>query len=268
MLALLSPAKTMDMSPSATTTKSKPSSLLSKRTEEILAALKKMPAKELKRMMKLSDELTKQTAERFAKFKAQPSKAACLAFDGPAFRGFAAKGFSKADEKHAQRSVRILCALYGVLKPYDLIRPYRLEMTSKLRGSTMYDVWGDSITDALAKDLKASKAKFLVNCASQEFWKAVRLRKLPTSVKVITCDFAGPSSLVKQARGAMCKYIVQKRVKDPAGLKKFTGDAQNRFAFNAAKSSDSKLMFTRGGATKRKTVEAAPGSKKRKRTHK
>ncbi|CAE7386526.1 yaaA [Symbiodinium sp. CCMP2456] len=123
MLALLSPAKTLDMSPSATTTKSTPSALLSKRTEEILASLKKMPAKELKKMMKLSDELAKQTAERFAKFKAQPSKASCLAFDGPAFRGFAAKSFSKADEKQAQASVRILCALYGVLKPYDLIRP-------------------------------------------------------------------------------------------------------------------------------------------------
>eukprot|EP00439_Symbiodinium_sp_Y106_P086388 s383_g32.t3 len=117
----------------------------------------------------------------FAKFKAQPSKAACLAFDGPAFRGFAAKSFSKADEKQAQASVRILCALYGVLKPYDLIRPYRLEMTSKLRGKTMYDVWGDTITDALTKELKLSKAKFLVNCASQEFWKAVRPKKLPSS---------------------------------------------------------------------------------------
>jgi len=253
------------MSPSASNTKSTPSSLLSKRTEEILASLKKMPAKELKKMMKLSDELAKQTAERFAKFKAQPSKAACLAFDGPAFRGFAAKSFSKADEKQAQASVRILCALYGVLKPYDLIRPYRLEMTSKLRGKTMYDVWGDTITDALTKELKLSKAKFLVNCASQEFWKAVRPKKLPSSVQVVSCEFSGPSSLVKQARGAMCKYIVQKRVKTPADLKKFTGDAKNRFAFNAAKSSNSKLVFTRGGAAKRKSVEAL-WPKKRRRT--
>ncbi|CAE7759121.1 hypothetical protein AK812_SmicGene38651 [Symbiodinium microadriaticum] len=171
-----------------------------------------------------------------------------LAFDGPAFRGFAAKTFSKADEKQAQASVRILPSpryrkrfdlIYcvckpsaQVLKPYDLIRPYRLEMTSKLRGKTMYDVWGDTITDALAKELKLSKAKFLVNC-----------------VQVVSCEFSGPSSLVKQARGAMCKYIVQKRIKNPADLKKFTGDAKNRFAFNAAKSSNSKLVFTRGGGS-------------------
>ncbi|CAE7767568.1 unnamed protein product, partial [Symbiodinium pilosum] len=92
--------------------------------------------------------------------------------------------------------------------------------------------------------------------------KQVARSTLKAGVQAVTCDFAGPSSLVKQARGAMCKYIVQKRVKDPNGLKKFTGDEKNRFAFNAAKSSNSKLVFTRGGAKKRKAVEA-PGQKRR-----
>mmetsp|Transcript_40535 Transcript_40535/g.94122 ORF Transcript_40535/g.94122 Transcript_40535/m.94122 type:complete len:267 (+) Transcript_40535:118-918(+) len=263
MLALLAPAKTMDMSSVSTTTKSTPA--LSKHTEELLSVLKKLPAKDLKKMMSLSDELTRQTAERYAKFKAQPSKVACLAFDGPAFRGLGAKDFSKEDEKHAQKSIRILCALYGVLRPYDQIRPYRLEMAAKLktsRGATMYDFWGDDLTKALAKELTSGKIKYLVNCASQEFWKAVRPKKLPQGVKVITCDFDGPSSLVKQARGSMCRYIVQKRIKDPTGLKKFTGDSKNRYAFNPGKSTDSKLAFTRGGAKKRKAVEAPRAGKK------
>jgi len=263
MLALLSPAKTMDMSPTAGP-KSMP--VLSKHAEELVSILKKLPATELKRMMSLSSELTKLTAERYAKFKSQPSKAACLAFDGPAFRGFNASTFSKAEQKSAQESVRILCALYGVLRPYDGIRPYRLEMASKLktsRGKSMYEFWGDLITDAIAKDVKAGKIKFLVNCASQEFWKAIRPKRLPAGLKVVTCDFSGPSSLVKQARGSMCRFIVTKRIKDPAGLKKFSGDEKNRFSFNAAKSSDSKLVFVPAG--KKRPAESSQGGAKRRR---
>ncbi|CAJ1364294.1 unnamed protein product [Effrenium voratum] len=237
----------MDMAP-AKSSKSQPQ--LAKHTEELLKVLKKLPAAELKRMMGLSPELTKQTAARFANFKKQPSKAACLAFDGPAFRGLGAKDFSKAEEKLAQSSIRILCALYGVLRPYDCIRPYRLEMASKLktaRGKSMYDFWGEVITDAIIKDLKASKAKVLVNLASQEFFKCIKPSKIKgAGVKLVTVDFSGPSALVKQARGSMCRFMVKKRIKDPAGLKKFTGDGKSRFVFSAAKSSEQKLVFTQG----------------------
>lgn len=255
----------MDMRPAASP-KSTP--VLSKHSEELVSILKKLPAAELKRMMSLSGELTKLTAERYAKFKSQPSKAACLAFDGPAFRGLNASTFSKAEQKHAQASVRILCALYGVLRPFDSIRPYRLEMASKLktsRGKSMYEFWGDLITDAIAKEVKAAKIKWLVNCASQEFWKAIRPKRLPAGLKVVTCDFSGPSSLVKQARGSMCRYIVTKRIKDPAGLKKFTGDEKNRFAFNAAKSSDSKLVFVPAGKKRPAESSKAEGTAAKRR---
>ncbi|CAK9021916.1 unnamed protein product [Durusdinium trenchii] len=261
MLALLSPAKTMDMTPSPSGLKSKP--LLQKQAEALVSILKKLPAAELQRMMSVSKDLAQQTAARYSKFTSQPSKAACLAFDGPAFRGLRASMFSKAEQKQAQTSLRILCALYGVLKPYDGIRPYRLEMASKLktsRGKTMYEFWGDQITAALAKDLKAGKIKYLVNCASQEFWKSIQPKKLPPGVRVVTCEFSGPSSLVKQARGSMCRFIVTKRIKDPAGLKKFTGDDKNRWSFQVGRSSESKLVFAPG---KKRAAEDAKASSKR-----
>ncbi|CAK9004484.1 unnamed protein product [Durusdinium trenchii] len=290
MLALLSPAKTMDMTPSPSGLKSKP--LLQKQAEALVSILKKLPAAELQRMMSVSKDLAQQTAARYSKFTSQPSKvmpvhyvlqrlidAHCnlalvvesrrcplrssLAFDGPAFRGLRASMFSKAEQKQAQASLRILCALYGVLKPYDGIRPYRLEMASKLktsRGKTMYEFWGDQITAALAKDLKAGKIKYLVNCASQEFWKSIQPKKLPPGVRVVTCEFSGPSSLVKQARGSMCRFIVTKRIKDPAGLKKFTGDDKNRWSFQVGRSSESKLVFAPG---KKRAAEDAKASSKR-----
>eukprot|EP00913_Durusdinium_trenchii_P028094 g26340.t1 len=190
--------------------------------------------------------------QRYSKFTSQPSKAACLAFDGPAFRGLRASMFSKAEQKQAQTSLRILCALYGVLKPYDGIRPYRLEMASKFQMCRH-------------QDLKAGKIKYLVNCASQEFWKSIQPKKLPPGVRVVTCEFSGPSSLVKQARGSMCRFIVTKRIKDPAGLKKFTGeeeggDDKNRWSFQVGRSSESKLVFAPG---KKRAAEDAKASSKR-----
>ncbi|CAK9004391.1 unnamed protein product [Durusdinium trenchii] len=289
MLALLSPAKTMDMTPSPSGLKSKP--LLQKQAE--VGSLERGPREHLEEASGCGapeDDERQQgprTADRGEVFEVHVAAlqgsllidAHCnlalvvesrrcplrssLAFDGPAFRGLRASMFSKAEQKQAQTSLRILCALYGVLKPYDGIRPYRLEMASKLktsRGKTMYEFWGDQITAALAKDLKAGKIKYLVNCASQEFWKSIQPKKLPPGVRVVTCEFSGPSSLVKQARGSMCRFIVTKRIKDPAGLKKFTGDDKNRWSFQVGRSSESKLVFAPG---KKRAAEDAKASSKR-----
>ncbi|CAE8594909.1 unnamed protein product, partial [Polarella glacialis] len=173
-----------------------------------------------------------------------------LAFDGPAYRGLRANDFKEADRSVAQGCIRILCGLYGVLRPFDLIRPYRLEMGTKiktLRGNSLYDFWGDDISVSLAQDLKAAKPKILVNCASQEYWKSIRTAKLPTGVRVVTCDFPGPSVFAKKARGMMCRHIVTNRVTTVDGLKNFNGDGEDRFAFSPGKSSADKLVFLRTG---------------------
>merc|ERR1719476_1171817 len=102
--------------------------------------------------MGLSADLARLNVERYRTFASQPKKQACLAFDGPAFRGLSAGDFSEAEQKFAQSHIRILCGLYGVLRPYDDIRPYRLEMGTKLQtsgSSTLYEFWGDSITNEL-----------------------------------------------------------------------------------------------------------------------
>jgi len=260
MIAVLSPAKTLDMSPAKPPgPKSLPA--MAKRAEELLPVLKKLSVADLKKMMGLSDELAKLNAERYAKFQSQVSKPACLAFDGPAFRGLAAGDFSQADYKEAQGCIRILCGLYGVLKPLDSIRPYRLEMGTKLKtskGNSLYDFWGDDITEHLSKELAGKKKPILVNCASQEYWKSVRPKKLPKGVVVVTCDFPGPAVFAKKARGMMCRHIVKNRVTDVEGLKKFVGDDVDRYSFNASKSTATKLTFLRvgGGAAKKRPAMA------------
>mmetsp|Transcript_53412 Transcript_53412/g.95851 ORF Transcript_53412/g.95851 Transcript_53412/m.95851 type:complete len:270 (+) Transcript_53412:22-831(+) len=268
MIAVLSPAKTLDMSPvKSLGLKSSPAMV--KRAEELLPLLKKLTVPELKKMMGLSDDLAKLNAERYAKFSSQPSKAACLAFDGPAFRGLSAGDFSQADQKIAQGSIRILCGLYGVLRPLDSIRPYRLEMGTKMktpRGTSLYDFWGDEITEQLSKELADKKTPILVNCASQEYWKSVRPKKLPKGVLVVTCDFPGPAVFAKKARGMMCRHIVKQRVTDVGGLKKFVGDDVDRYSFCASKSTATKLTFLRvGGAMKRPAAALGEDQAKKRR---
>lgn len=215
--------------------------------------MKKMKASDLKKAMGISDQLAKLNAERYAKFEKQPSKQACLAFDGPAYRGMHAEDFSAQDQSFAQGSIRVLSGLYGVLRPFDTVQPYRLEMGTKLatsRGKTLYDFWGDDIAKRLGEELKGKKV--LVNCASQEYWKAVRPTVLPKSVQVITCDFPGPAVYAKKARGMMCRHIVKKRASRVEDLKGFKGEGVDAYIFSAAKSTASKLVFLRskgkGGA--------------------
>lgn len=250
MLAVLSPAKTMDMGATSCKLHSKPP--LASKAEELLPALKKLGAGELKRSMGLSDDLAQLNVDRYKNFHRQQAKQACLAFDGPAYKGLQAEDFSAAEQAYAQKHLRILCGLYGVLRPYDDIRPYRLEMGLKFStgsAKSLYEFWGDAITDLLAADMSQASGgtgpRILVNCASQEYWKSVRPKKLPPNVKVVVCDFPGPTVFAKRARGLMCRHIVRARVTDIEGLKKFAGEGEDRYTFSASKSSESKLVFIR-----------------------
>jgi len=268
LVAVLSPAKTLDMKKTDCKLSSKAQMI--KQAEELLPSLQKLTAADLKKLMGLSDSLAKLNVDRYKNFSKQDPKQAALAFDGPAYRGLQAEDFNNVDQKYAQQTIRILCGLYGVLRPYDQIKPYRLEMGVKIathKGKSLYDFWGDSITSYLDKELtEGTGPKILVNCASQEYWKSVQTKVLPKDVRIITCDFPGPSVYAKKARGLMCRHIVKHRVKDVAGLKTFQGEGEDKYCFDTKKSTESKLVFVRSaGGGKRKLEEKAESPAKRKK---
>jgi len=239
MICVLSPAKAMDLSGGPNCgVMSQP---VMKDTAKLLQICKKLSKGDLKKMMSLSDAIAAKDFERYQKWEKNACKATCLAMDGPAYRGFEGTSLSTDERKIAQSKVRVLSGLYGVLKPFDAIRPYRLEMGSKLttdRGSTLYDYWGDAIAKELAKG-----AKVIINAASQEYWKAVRVESL--GVPVVTVDFPGPAVYAKKARGLICRYAVKKNCKKAEDLKGFTGAPGDCYAFDASKSTETKYVFKR-----------------------
>jgi len=265
---LLSPAKAMDLSgPPNMGVMSKPEV---KDSAELLKVCKKLTAGDLKKLMGVSDAIAKKDYERYQSWDKLPFKAACLAMDGPAYRGFDGGSLTPAERKTAQAKVRILSGLYGALKPYDAIRPYRMEMGSKLktsRGGSLYDFWGNTIASHVTKG-----AKLIVNAASQEYWKSVE--KKTGNVPVLTIDFPGPSVFAKKARGLICRYAVKKNCTKATDLKGFTGQPGDSYAFDAKASTESKYVFRRvagkaaakeaGGKRKGGGADGEGPSKKRK----
>eukprot|EP00927_Polykrikos_kofoidii_P053511 TRINITY_DN48122_c0_g1_i1.p1 TRINITY_DN48122_c0_g1~~TRINITY_DN48122_c0_g1_i1.p1 ORF type:complete len:285 (-),score=51.26 TRINITY_DN48122_c0_g1_i1:26-880(-) len=270
LLMILSPAKTLNMSPEKGVKSPKPTvPNMAAHTKELIARAKMLSKAEIKKLMALSEELAKLNYDRFQTFEKQETKEACLAFDGPAFRGLDASTLTADEASFSQSHLRILSGLYGVLLPYDLIRPYRLEMGRKLdnnRAKDLYGFWGEHISNQLLKALAAAgKGKsgdgIVVNCASQEYFKAVNLKVLrDAGVKVVTVDFPGPAVYAKKARGMMCRHIIKTRVTTVEGLKSFVGDQVDVYSFDAKASKDDKLVFNRktcvGGGQKRKAGEA------------
>ncbi|MCA0849125.1 peroxide stress protein YaaA [Salipiger thiooxidans] len=210
---------------------------------------------DLKGLMGLSDDLAKLNRDRFRDFSAEPEAAvlrpAALGFAGDTYQGLEAASLDADEMAWAQDHLRILSGLYGVLRPLDGIQQYRLEMGSKLktrRGKDLYAWWGDSIAKALNADAEARGTEVLVNCASQEYFGAVDRKAL--KLRVITPQFMedkdGASKIVsfyaKKARGAMARYIVQRRLTDPDALQDFDSGG---YAFNEALSKPDQPVFTR-----------------------
>jgi cytoplasmic iron level regulating protein YaaA (DUF328/UPF0246 family) len=252
MLILLSPAKNLDWSaPLAGLEMSTPA--FAKEAAALAAIAKKLKAEDLKRLMELSDKLADLNVARFKAFAAKPApeavKHAVLAFNGEVYQGLKAKTLSPDDLAWAQDRLRILSGLYGLLRPLDAIQPYRLEMGIKIanpRGEDLYDYWGDRIAKRLNADLAGGDV--IVNLASDEYFSAVDRKAL--KAKIITPKFldvkdgkARPVFLfVKQARGLMARYAIDKRIDDPATLVKFNSGG---YKFDAKASSETDWVFVR-----------------------
>ncbi|MEM9942379.1 MAG: peroxide stress protein YaaA [Planctomycetota bacterium] len=233
MLAILSPAKSLDFeSPSPTDEVTKPQLL--KRTGELMNVVRDLSPKDLSNLMSISDKLAELNFERNQEWKkshtAKNSKVCLFAFQGDVYQGLEADSFNKTQIRFCQKHVRILSGLYGVLRPLDLIQPYRLEMGTKLKtehGDRLYDFWGGDIHSLLASELKTLKSKFLVNLASKEYSDSAKLKQL--QVPVISPAFKdwknGKYKIIsfyaKKARGMMVKYMVDQKVKTLEDLQGF-----------------------------------------------
>jgi cytoplasmic iron level regulating protein YaaA (DUF328/UPF0246 family) len=232
MLLVISPAKTLDYSHPEYSAHTQPD--FTSEVKDLVGVLRKKSATQISKLMHLSDSLSILNEERYQTFtdtfSPDNSKQAILAFKGEVYAKMEADNFTAEDLEFAQQHLRILSGLYGLLKPLDLIQPYRLEMGTKLKtkkGDTLYDYWGTKISKALNA---AGEGRTLVNLASQEYFKAVDKKTL--KLPIITIHFKehreGNYQVVgffaKQARGLMTRYAIQNRITDPEQLKVFQED--------------------------------------------
>ena len=234
MIAVLSPAKSLDFTTPPSTELYSTGDFLDQ-ADLLVERARQLKPKQLSKLMSISDKLAELNHERFAEYEAplEPSaqtKQAALAFTGDTYVGFDAPSMSDDDLAFAQQHVRILSGLYGLLRPMDLIRPYRLEMGSSLknsRGKNLYAFWGDRLGEALGEALEESGSRVVVKCASNEYFSAVE-GKIPDA-RVITPVFKdwknGQYKIIsfyaKQARGAMAAHMVRNRITSPDELKTF-----------------------------------------------
>ncbi|MHA1598679.1 MAG: peroxide stress protein YaaA [Alphaproteobacteria bacterium] len=235
MLAIVSPAKKLDFSDLTRPIDATQPEFL-EQSGELIKAARKLSRSDLQRLMQLSDKLTELNFQRFKDFKTPFTKAnakpAALTFSGDTYVGLDAPSLSDDDLAYAQDHLRILSGLYGMLRPLDLMQPYRLEMGRRLNtahASDLYEFWGDDLSDAIDEIVVGHPDPVVVNLASNEYFKAVRPRHMKS--RVITPVFKevkdGEARVLglfaKRARGMMARYMIQNRIDRPDDLKKFTG---------------------------------------------
>ncbi len=250
MLAVISPAKTLDYKrPFPPLQPTRP--VFEGDAAALAQAAAKMSPKKLGALMHISDSLAKLNVDRFRNFPDLPERPAIYAFAGDVYAGFEVHSLDEEAVLFAQDHVRILSGLYGLLRPLDQIRPYRLEMGTKWapRRKDLYSYWKERIANHLLEDLSASGARSVINLASKEYWQAVA-GKLPPDLRVIEIDFReeGPSGLrfntfaAKRARGMMARYICEHRLDNPDALKGFDSDG---YAFDPEHSDEHRWRFRR-----------------------
>eukprot|EP01026_Neomeris_dumetosa_P056358 TRINITY_DN51541_c0_g1_i6.p1 TRINITY_DN51541_c0_g1~~TRINITY_DN51541_c0_g1_i6.p1 ORF type:complete len:351 (-),score=32.76 TRINITY_DN51541_c0_g1_i6:688-1740(-) len=223
MIILLSPAKTLDMKEINQQDLDSTEPTLLDHMKQILKIMQGKNVKQLAELFKSSQSIAKQNHDRFSQWESQAPKQAGFAFTGQAYKPLDFPSLSAKAQEFGQQHLRILCGLYGVLKPFDLIKGYRLEMGSKLETpkGDLYDFWQEPITSQLKKELQEfpKEQQFIVNCASKEYLDAVNLDDL--DVPIYNINFRGATVYIKQARGAITRYILENQILDPEKLKEF-----------------------------------------------
>ena len=253
MLLLISPAKTLDFD--KTDLKKKTKLRFLPESQELIDVLKTKSASDLKSLMKVSDNIANLNVERYHNFKTpfslKNAKQAILAFRGDVYTGLDADSFDEVDLAFAQDHLRILSGLYGLIRPFDLIQPYRLEMGTKLQndsGKNLYKFWDDKITKTINKDVKKSKSQAIINLASKEYFSAVQPKLLKADLYNVhfkeekNGQFKIVAFFAKKARGMMCHYIIKNKLTEPEHLIGFDMD---RYVYNEELSSERDLVFTR-----------------------
>ncbi len=212
---------------------------------------RRLSAADLQKLMRISPALAKLNQARFKAFAEAPTpeqvKPAALAFNGDTYTGLQAESFTSQNLAYAQNHLRILSGLYGLLRPMDNIQPYRLEMGSRLatrRGKTLYQYWGTRI----AKAINEVESSTLLNCASVEYFSAVKPEALtpqvvtPVFMEVRDGEAKIVSFFAKKARGMMARYVIQNQIETPDGIKSFD---HGGYCFQPSESAPNRLIFTR-----------------------
>lgn len=252
MLIVISPAKALNFTrPDGAAPMTTPE--MGEHIAELAVTAKKLKVADLKKMMDLSDNLATLNRERFQAFDPamEDGLQAAFAFNGDVYSGLKARELDKKGLAYAQKHLRILSGLYGLLRPLDAIQPYRLEMGVRIktkRGGSLYDFWGDRISTALNQAGAGHKDRTLVNCASQEYFGAVDLKAINLPV-VHTRFFEekdGSSKIIsfyaKKARGLMARYAIDNRIERAEDLKSFDTEG---YRFQKSASSDTEWVFSR-----------------------
>jgi len=250
MLAIISPSKTQDFSACGCEAFSQTRQI--EESRELVAILKDKNEVQIAKLMALSKKLAKLNFDRFQSFQTpftlENAKQALLAFKGDVYNGIDAPSLSEDDLSFAQDKVRMLSGLYGVIRPLDLIQPYRLEMGTKLvnnKGKNLYEFWGTGVSEVLNED----ESELIVNLASNEYFKSIDKKSLKANILNIAFKekkgdiYKIIGIFAKRARGLMVNYIIRNRLNEPEALKDFVDEG---YQFSSEFSDSSTWVFTRG----------------------
>ena len=249
-MIIISPSKNLNLdSESYTSITSKP--LFSRKTSQLVNKLKDLNVSQIGELMDISKNLSKINHERFQHFHdPEIKKPAAYIFSGDTFQGLSIRSLDESSIVYAQQNLRILSGLYGILRPLDVIQPYRLEMGTNMLsilGTDLYKFWEKEIVSSLINDFKNSKGKFLFNLSSNEYFKSINISKL--DFNIVNFDFkkkkgdnlSSIGMMIKKLRGAMAKFIIEEKISNINTLKKFTNYG---FTFHSFNKKGNSLLFT------------------------
>ena len=249
-MIIISPSKNLDLNDEVLKINHSLPSFLTE-SRQLTQKIKTLNIDEIKSLMNISDSLAKLNFDRFKNIskKSNIRKAAAFIFSGDTFNGLSIRSLDSSCLKYAQKRLRILSGLYGILKPFDLIEPYRLEMGTRINGligEDLYNFWGEKLTLNLNKEIYKSKSNFLFNLSSNEYSSVINFKKLTS--ETISFDFKkikdkrliSIGMVIKKLRGAMAKYIIQNKINSLEKLKNFN---EFNFKFYEFNSKNNKFLF-------------------------